>query len=188
MTKSGVAEEAKKLLEGDFMTLRQLFSFPDPANDYAARMVAGMVVAMSLAVIFLQQNWLLFPLAYGFLARVLTGPTLSPAGLLATRVLVPLLGNPVKRVPGPPKRFAQGIGVAFSTAALLLYWVFGLQAAAYAVLGVLALFAGLEAFLSFCMGCYVFAVLMHRGLIPTSVCETCNNLSFSGHKAKAQGG
>lgn len=143
-----------------------------------------MVVAMSLGVIVLHQNWLLFPLAYGFLARVFTGPTLSPAGLLATRVLVPLLGNPVKPTPGPPKRFAQAIGVVFSFAALLLYWVFGLQTAAYGVLGVLTVFASLEAFLGFCMGCYVFALLMHAGLIPSSVCETCNNLSFSGHTPK----
>lgn len=143
-----------------------------------------MVLAMSLAVILLQQHWLLFVIAYGFVARVLSGPTLSPAGLLATRVLVPLFGNHVKPTPGPPKRFAQGIGVVFSAAALVLYWVFGLQTAAYAVLGVMVVFASLEAFLGFCMGCFVFAVLMHRGLIPSSICETCNNLDFSGHKAR----
>ena len=165
------------------MTLRQVFSFPDPVNDYAARMVAGMVVVMASAVIVLHQHWLLFPLAYGFVARVLTGPTLSPAGLLATRILVPLFGNRVKRVPGPPKRFAQSIGVFFSITALLLHWGFGLTSASYAVLGILTVFAGLEAFIGFCMGCYVFAILMHAGLIPATVCETCNNLSFSGHKA-----
>ena len=166
------------------MTLRQVFSFPDPANDYAARMVAGMVVAMSLGVIVLHQHWLLFPLAYGFVARVLSGPTLSPAGLLATRVLVPLFGNHVKPVPGPPKRFAQGIGVLFSSGALVLFWGFGQAGVAYGLLGILALFAGLEAVIGFCMGCYVFAVLMHRGIIPASLCETCANLSFSGHAPK----
>lgn len=166
------------------MTLRQVFSFPDPANEYAARMVAGIVVAMALGVIVLRQHWLLFPLAYGFVARVLTGPTLSPAGLMATRVLVPLFGNHVKPVPGPPKRFAQGIGVVFSVAAMVLHWGFGLTGASYAVLGVLTVFAALEAFAGFCMGCYVFAVLMHAGLIPATVCKTCTNLSFSGHKAK----
>ncbi|MBI4202301.1 MAG: DUF4395 domain-containing protein [Chloroflexi bacterium] len=167
------------------MTLRQVFSFPDPANDYAARMVAGMVVAMSLAVILLGQHWLLWLIAYGFLARVLTGPTLSPAGLLATRVLTPLFGNHVKPTPGPPKRFAQGIGVVFSWTALALHFGFGLTGAAYGVLGVLVFFAGLEAFLGFCMGCFVFGWLMRWGFIPASVCETCNSLDFSGHKAKA---
>ena len=67
---------------------------------------------------------------------------------------------------------------------MVLHWGFGLTGASYAVLGVLGVFAGLEAILGFCMGCYVFAVLMHAGLIPAKVCATCNNLSFSGHKAK----
>ncbi|MBI4340611.1 MAG: DUF4395 domain-containing protein [Chloroflexi bacterium] len=165
--------------------MRQVFSFPDPANDYAARMVAGMVVAMAAATILLQQPWLLFLLAYGFLARVLTGPTLSPAGLLATRVLVPLFGDHVKPVPGPPKRFAQAVGVVFSWSALLLYWVFGMQAAAFSVLGVLVFFASLEAFLGFCMGCYVFNRLMHWGLIPASICESCYDLDLA-QRGKAQ--
>jgi len=47
------------------------------------------------------------PLAYGFWARVLTGPTLSPLGQLATRVVAPRLPVEPKLVPGPPKRFAQ---------------------------------------------------------------------------------
>ncbi|MGH9271283.1 MAG: DUF4395 family protein, partial [Ilumatobacteraceae bacterium] len=57
------------------------------------------------------------PLALGFLARVLAGPTLSPLGQLATRVVAPRLGRP-RLVPGPPKRFAQSIGLALTTAAV----------------------------------------------------------------------
>ncbi|MBI4313125.1 MAG: DUF4395 domain-containing protein [Chloroflexi bacterium] len=167
------------------MTLRQVFSFPNPANDYAARMVAGMVVGMSLGVILLHQHWLLLLLAYGFLARVLTGPTLSPAGLLATRVLTPLFGNHMKPVPGPPKRFAQGIGVVFSWSAMLLHFAFGMTGAAYGVLGVLTLFASLEAFLGFCMGCYVFGWLMRWGVIPASVCESCYDIGLRRGNAKA---
>ena len=68
--------------------LRTLFSFPSPVNEVAARLVAGMVMALSLAVLLTDQWWLMFVLAYGFLARVATGPTLSPMGLLATRVSV----------------------------------------------------------------------------------------------------
>ena len=86
-------------------TLENVFSFPNPVNEIAARIVAGMVVALSLATIFSGQSWLIFVLAYGFLARVVTGPTLSPMGQLATRVLVPALGNRSKLVAGPPKRF-----------------------------------------------------------------------------------
>lgn len=67
-------------------TLRNVFSFPHPVNEVAARAVAGMVVALTVVIIVTDLRWLMFVLAYGFLARVLTGPNLSPMGLLATRV------------------------------------------------------------------------------------------------------
>lgn len=155
-----------------------IFSFPHPVNEVAARMVAGMVALLSFATIALDIPWLIFFLAYGFLARVLTGPKMSPLGLLATRFLVPLLGNREKLVPGPPKQFAQAVGLGFSVAALALYYVFELGHAAYAVLGTLTVFALLESVVGFCMGCYVFGYLMRWGLVPEKTCERCNNLSF----------
>ena len=155
--------------------LSEVFSFPHPVNEVAARMVAGMVLLLSSVIILFQVPWLLFFVAYGFLARVLTGPTLSPMGLLATRVLVPLLGDPVRPVAGPPKRFAQTVGLGFSIASLVLYYVFGLPVAAYGALGVLVIFASLEAFAGFCAGCFVFGYLMRWGLIPQETCERCNN-------------
>ena len=78
------------MINPNITTLREVFSFPHPVNEYAARMVAGMVVALSLVIVILDVTWLMFFLAYRFLARVLTGPTLSPMGLLATRVFAPL--------------------------------------------------------------------------------------------------
>ena len=106
--------------------MNTLFSFPDPVNDYAARFVAAMVVILTLSFLVTANIWVLIFILYGFLARVLTGPTLSPIGLIATKILVPLFGNPEKLVPGPPKRFAQAIGLVFSAAALitLLFSVF----------------------------------------------------------------
>ena len=112
-------------------------------------------------------------LAYGFAARVATGPTLSPMGLLATRVLAPRSGFAPRPVPGPPKRFAQSVGLAFSATALTLYFATGSATASQAVLGVLIVFAGLEAFAGFCAGCFVFNHLMRWGLIPESVCREC---------------
>src|ERR1700752_3261592 len=98
---------------------QELFSFPDPVNEKAARVVAAFVLATVVAILATGWYWLLVPLAYGFWARVLTGPTLSPLGRLAQRVIAPRLGPP-KPGPGPPKRFAQGMGAAMSSAALLL--------------------------------------------------------------------
>ena len=87
-----------------------LFKFPDPVNEISARLVAGGVVLLGLVILIAQQPWLIAIMAYGFVARVLTGPTLSPLGQFVTRVITPALGAEPKFVPGPPKRFAQGIG------------------------------------------------------------------------------
>ena len=127
---------------------------------------------LSLAFILLGETWMLFLLLYGFLARVLTGLHLSPMGLLATRILIPLLGNRQRPVPGPPKRFAQLVGLVFSSLALVLFF-FATPLAAKGVVGMLALFAALESGLGFCAGCYVFGYLMRWGLIPESVCREC---------------
>ena len=153
-------------------TFKSIFNFPNPVNEIAARLVAGMVVILSLAFILSGETWLLFLLLYGFLARVLTGPNLSPMGLLATRILIPVLGNRQRLVPGPPKRFAQLVGLVFSAVALLLLFVVS-PLAAKSVVGILALFAALESGLGFCAGCYVFGYLMRWGLIPESVCREC---------------
>lgn len=153
-----------------------LFSFPDPVNEVSARLVAGGVVLMGVATIALDQPWFLSVIAYGFIARVLTGPTLSPLGQFVTRVLTPALPFAAKEVPGPPKRFAQGIGVVFSVTAAVLALGFGLTTAAYVVLGGLIFAASLEAFLGLCLGCKAFALLMKVGVIPAEVCERCSNI------------
>ncbi len=133
-----------------------------------------MVVALSLVILLTGQWWLAFLLAYGFLARVATGPTLSPMGQLATRLIAPRIAEP-KLVPGPPKRFAQTVGLACVVTALVLHFIAGLSVAAGAVLAMLTVFAALESVLGFCAGCFVFNYLIRWGLIPQSVCEACVN-------------
>ena len=95
--------------------MRDVFSFPTTINEKAARVVAGVVALTALIALVTGAYWLLVPLAYGFWARVLTGPTLSPLGRFASRVAAPRLGPP-KEVSGPPKRFAQGMGAVITTA------------------------------------------------------------------------
>lgn len=153
-----------------------LFEFPNPVNEVSARLVAAGVVLLASATVLLDQPLLLIPLAYGFWARVLTGPKLSPLGQLVTRVVTPRLDVAARPVPGPPKRFAQGIGAAFTTGALVLHFAVGATGAAYALLGVLIVFATLESVVGFCMGCTVFAWLMRLGVIPRDVCESCNDI------------
>jgi len=154
---------------------RALFTFPNPVNEVSARLVAGGVLVMCIVTIAFGLEWATVVIAYGFVARVLTGPTLSPLGQVVTRLVTPRLGIPERPVAGPPKRFAQGMGVAFSMTALVLtglgYWT-----AAEVVLALLASAALLESVFGLCLGCKVFAVLMRVGVVPEDVCERCNDI------------
>ncbi len=155
--------------------VRELFSFPNPVNEKAARVVAGVVLVTAIVALATGFYWLLIPLAYGFWARVLTGPTLSPLGWVAQRVIAPRLG-PSKPVPGPPKRFAQGMGAAMSTLAVVLAFAVS-GVAADIVLALLIVAAGLESIFAYCLGCKVFALLMRAGVIPESVCLECADIT-----------
>jgi Domain of unknown function (DUF4395) len=152
-----------------------LFSFPNPVNEVSARLVAGGVLVMCILTIAFNLKWATAVIAYGFVARVLTGPSLSPLGQLMTRVVTPRLHIAARPVAGPPKRFAQGMGVAFSVTALLLT-IFGLWWVAQIVLGMLAVAAFLESALGLCLGCKAFALLMRAGVVPEEVCEKCSNI------------
>jgi hypothetical protein len=152
-----------------------MFSFPNPLNEKAARVVAGVVALVGVVVLATGARWLLVPLAYGFWARVLTGPTLSPLGRLASGVIAPRLGPP-KYVTGPPKRFAQGMGAAFTTSAAVLGLAFGLTTAADVLVALLVVAATLESVFALCLGCQAFAVLMRLGVVPEETCERCANI------------
>ncbi len=156
--------------------VRNLFSFPNPVNDKAARVVAGVVLTTVILTLVSSWYWLLVPLAYGFWARVLTGPKLSPLGWIAQNVIAPRLG-PKRPVPGPPKRFAQGMGAVMSSTALVLALALGDHTAADIVLILFLPAAGLESIFGYCVGCRVFGLLMRAGVIPESVCVECADIS-----------
>jgi hypothetical protein len=161
--------------------MRDVFSFPNPVNETSARLVAGAVAVLAVIAVAFQQGWLVPALAYGFLARVLTGPTLSPLGLLATRVVTPRLPVSHRYSPGPAKRFAQAIGAVFTVTATILWYAAGAHGAALALVGVVAVFAVLEAAFGLCVGCRVFYVGMRTGLVPPSVCEDCMRVLAPSH-------
>lgn len=157
--------------------MRQLFSFPDPVNETSARLVAGFVVLEAIAFVVLREGWILVPLTYGFLARVATGPTLSPLGQFVTRVATPAVearrrqrnpGVHSRQVPGPPKRFAQAIGLGVTTATSVA-WLLGAPAVAVALIVMLAAAATLESVLGLCLGC-----VAHRAIWG---CADCDDIS-----------
>lgn len=162
--------------DSEAMTVRSLFSFPHPVDEVSARLVAGGVVMLAIETVWLRQDWLIAVLAYGFVARVLTGPTLSPLAQLVTRVVTPRLGLSFRPSPGPAKRFAQGVGAVLSLTAAVLALGYGADRAAYTLVGVLTGFAFLEAAFGLCAGCKVFALLMRAGVVPERICADCADI------------
>jgi hypothetical protein len=151
-----------------------VIGFPRTINEKAARVVAGVVCAIGLVALLAPAHWLVIPLAYGFWARVLTGPRLSPLGALASRVIAPRLGAP-RPVAGPPKRFAQGMGAVITSAAVVAL-ALGAGGLVEVLLVLLIAAAGLESILAFCLGCQVFGLLMRLGVIPDEICAECADI------------
>lgn len=156
--------------------MKKFFSFPNPVNDAAARSVALGVLTMAVIALATNTAWLLIPLAYGFAARVAAGPKISPLGQFAVRVAAPRLTSWQKSVPGPPKRFAQAMGLGFTGAATIVWLTAGWGDARWILLP-LILAASLEGLLGYCLGCTVFGWLMRAGVIPEQICAECADLS-----------
>ncbi|MDZ7677990.1 MAG: DUF4395 domain-containing protein [Acidimicrobiales bacterium] len=156
--------------------MARFFTFPNPVNEVAARAVAAGVVVLSVLYLVTGHPAVLVVLAYGFVARVASGPRFSPLGLLATRVIAPRLPHRTKLVPGPPKRFAQSIGAVFSVGALVAHLAGATGAATVLIAGLVAA-AGLEAVFALCLGCRIFALLMRLGVVPEAVCADCADIS-----------
>jgi hypothetical protein len=152
-------------------------SFPNPVDEVSARLVAGGVLVLATSFVLTTWTPLVAVLAYGFVARVLAGPRLSPLGLLVTRVVRPRLRLAPRPVPGSPKRFAQGIGALLSTLALVLA-LGGASTGARAAVALLVGAAALESLGGLCVGCAIFGFLVRRDIVPASVCETCNDITL----------
>jgi len=157
--------------------LKNIFSFPESINEYAARMVAGFIFIFALTYLYTHNIYVLAFMIYGFFARVMAGPSLSLIALLVTKIIIPKMGNPYAECPGPPKRFAQLIGLIFTTTAFY-FIISGHLITADLLIGILAVFAALESIMGFCAGCWFFKQMMKWGWIPQKVCEKCNDISL----------
>jgi Domain of unknown function (DUF4395) len=154
---------------------RGFFSFPNPVNEVSARLVAGGVVLLSAIALATGWTWLVVVIAYGFVARALAGPKLSPLGQFATRVITPRMGLAPRPVAGPPKRFAQAMGATITVPAAVLA-LLGDWTEVDVLLVLIIAAAVLESVFALCIGCRIFALLMRAGVIPESVCESCNDI------------
>ncbi len=141
-------------------------------NETATRARAGILNALSATTIFLLIAYPeLDPVIYvgpyvifDMLVAALFGLTpLSPAGVLGTAISwkFPPQWKPIK-----PKRFAwllgAGLGVtclAFRLLEMDVMWMIGVVAICYVL-------TWLEAVLGFCVGCWMYGLLVERGVCP----------------------
>lgn len=166
--------------------LRKFFSFPNPVNETSVRFVACCVALIAVLALVLQQRWLVAALAYGFVARALAGPRLSPLALIATRVFTPRTRLRHRYAPGPAKRFAQAIGAAVTVTATVLAFTIGMGIAVDILLGLMIVFAALEGGFGICVGCKVFQGLMRLRVLPEDVCLECAAIWARPHAAELQ--
>ena len=68
------------------------------------------------------------------------------------------------------------MGASFTIAVAILGLAVHATLAADVLLAVMVAASGAEAFLAFCVGCEVFALLMRAGVIPESTCRECADL------------
>lgn len=132
-------------------------------DNTTVRVVAGFVLligtaAMLTALLVSAQTAAIITgvLALDFIIRAFIKPKFSPLATLG-RGVVSGLKLPKKMVDSAPKVFAARVGVAFSVAATILFSV-NLLYAGVIVLVILLICAALEAFLSFCLGCWMYAL------------------------------
>lgn len=142
--------------------------FPAMVNENVVRWNAFwtlVFIALSLTV----SPSLLAVLIYDFAARVFAGPRYSVFARTGAWFFK-RIGRAPKMIYGAPKRFAAGIGFTFVTAAAVTTVFAGLTPA-LPMLGLIALFATLEAGFAFCAGCVVYAQLGRAGIVEH--CPTC---------------
>ncbi|MET3979615.1 hypothetical protein ABIB62_002201 [Mucilaginibacter sp. UYP25] len=126
-------------------------------NENKIRMIALLVLILAVFFLFTGYNFIIMLLVFDFFTRTFNKQKYSPLGWLADRLVV-RFKIPYKPTDRGPKRFAAGMGFFFVsimlTGAIAEWTVLLLPIAA-----LLCIFAFLESFSGFCVGCYVYTGL-----------------------------
>lgn len=110
--------------------------------------MGAMTVVLSLAAVVSGEIWMVALLTFEFAVRAAAGPSISPMGLLAARVMV--RRSPGQGSVGPSSRLAHIVGLALSLAALALHLAIGPDTTQRAILGTLTILAAAEAIFGIC--------------------------------------
>jgi hypothetical protein len=136
----------------------------DNRDNTTIRIVAGLVFAITgitivtgLIASYSVAALIFALLGFDFIIRAFLLPKYSPLAKIG-KGIASILNLKKLMVDSGPKIFAARIGVIFTLAGTILYALEYLTPATI-VAGILLLFAGLEAFFNFCMGCWIYARL-----------------------------
>lgn len=128
-------------------------------DEHGARIVAGFVLVSTLAALAVSSCtavWIFAFLAQDFAFRALSRPRWSGLGRLAG-VLLKTFGVAPRPVDAGAKRFAARLGLIFSLTLAVLSHLEA-RLATEIVATVLAVCAGLESILGYCLGCQMWTL------------------------------
>jgi len=127
-------------------------------DEYQVRILALIVTLTAATYVWSGSVWLLALLCYDFAVRIFGIPKGSPF-FLVSRVINARLPYAAKPVDAGPKKFAAKIGFLLAVTALLLALA-GYASGTVWLMGLMAIFALLEAACGFCVGCKLYTLLL----------------------------
>jgi hypothetical protein len=127
---------------------------------------AGTVLLTALA--FLLNQPIIVVIAAIILLLAAAVPSVSPFRLLYRYVALPLhlLRPRIVEDDPAPHRFAQGVGAAFLIASSLVLFLTSATAAGWTLDLIVFVLAGINLFVGFCTGCFVYYHLGRMGVLP----------------------
>ncbi len=133
---------------------------PTRIDENVARLTAGVVLVLTVVALSIQSPLLMISLAGDFALRASGYARFSPLRQLA-QWGTKFLALPSLPTDAAPKRFAAGVGFSFSAFIALSFLLHWFASAIFAGV-VLGACASLEAFLNFCVGCYIYTFFLGR--------------------------
>jgi Domain of unknown function (DUF4395) len=127
-------------------------------NEKSIRIGAGLVLCLTVFAIIFHNIWIVILLAIDFFIRGFTRYPISPVSFIS-KFIVKVFPFKPSLVNAGPKIFAAKIGFLFCLTVSILYFK-NLYLPGDIVAAVLCVCAGLESFLSVCLGCHFYTILL----------------------------
>ena len=133
---------------------------PNRVDENIARLTAAIVLVLTVAGLVFRSPWVMIGLGGDFALRAFGYARYSPLRL-AAQWMARAFSLAPRPTDAAPKRFAAGVGLLFSAGiafAFFLQW----YTSGFVIGIILAVCAMMESALNFCVGCYVYTVLLGR--------------------------